>query len=310
MKCGSIAVRIQTAEKDEVGHAIQSLDRPLEPPSSNRSRHPDSRLSAFRQRPSDFRQSPALDVEEVIGWLRTMIGVLQSAAGDTGFFQRAAQAAVEVVNLDRGSGARARRRELEIRRLVSELVDRLDPEEPPSRLVVNLVCEDKLTRWFDPFQLPEDCSSLARVSSVVATPILDPAGEVIAILYGERRLESLLATRPVTRLDAKLFEVLAVGLSAGLARLEQQRAALSLASSVRAILHPRAGPAATFAPRTAHGTGPGDHGAVLRHPRLLSNLAQARPDNHAEVDQRRALDTFGLRPETPRACWWTTSATN
>ena len=157
-----------------------------------------------------------------------MIGVLQSAAGDTDFFQRAAQAAVEVVSLDRG---RVLSRDGDGWKTIAsfpESDDRLDREEPPSRLVVNRVCADKLTKWFDPFQLPEDCSSLAGVSSVVATPILDRAGQVIAILYGERRLESLLARRPVTRLDAKLFEVLAVGLAAGLARLEQQRAALSL----------------------------------------------------------------------------------
>jgi adenylate cyclase len=221
LKCGSIVVRIQTAEKEDVGHAIQSLDQPLEPPSIEP-------VDASRFKTLNLQAFAALDVEEVIGWLRTMIGVLQSAAGDTGFFQRAAQAAVEVVSLDRG---RVLTRDGEGWKTVAsfpESDNRLDRDEPPSRLVVNLVCEDKLTRWFDPFQLPEDCSSLASVSSVVATPILDRAGEVIAILYGERRLESLLARRPVTRLDAKLFEVLAVGLSTGLARLEQQRAALSL----------------------------------------------------------------------------------
>jgi adenylate cyclase len=221
LKCGSIVVRIQSAEKDDVGQAIQSLDRPLEPPSTEP-------VEASRFKTLGLHAFAALDVEEVIGWLRTMIGLLQSAAGDTGFFQRAAQAAVEVVSLDRG---RVLTRDGEGWKTIAsfpESGDRLDGEDPPSRLVVNRVCEDKLTKWFDPFQLPEDCSSLAGVSSVVATPILDRAGQVIAILYGERRLESMLARRPVTRLDAKLFEVLAVGLSAGLARLEQQRAALSL----------------------------------------------------------------------------------
>jgi adenylate cyclase len=221
LKCGSIVIRIQTAEKADVGHAIQSLDRPLEPPSVEP-------VAASGFKTLGIQAIAGLDVEEVIGWLRTMIGVLQSAAGDTGFFQRAAQAAVELLSLDR---ARVLGRDGADWKAVASFpisLDRLDPEDPPSRLVLNLVCEDKLTRWFDPFQLPEDCSSLARVSSVVATPILDPAGLVIAILYGERRLESLLARRPVTRLDAKLFEVLAVGLSTGLARLEQQRAALSV----------------------------------------------------------------------------------
>ena len=112
LKCASIVVRIQTAEKDDVGHAIQSLDQPLEPPSIEP-------VGASRFKTLDLQVLSALDVEEVIGWLRTMIEVLHSAAGDTGFFQRAAQAAVEVVSLDRGRVLTARRRGLEIDRIIS-----------------------------------------------------------------------------------------------------------------------------------------------------------------------------------------------
>jgi adenylate cyclase len=62
---------------------------------------------------------------------------------------------------------------------------------------------------------------------------------VIAILYGERRLEGLLATgRSVSRLDAMVTEVLAVGLAAGLARLEEQRAMLALQTQFEQFFTP------------------------------------------------------------------------
>jgi adenylate cyclase len=65
------------------------------------------------------------------------------------------------------------------------------------------------------------------------------SGEVIAVLYGERRLQSpSMAARPVSRLDAMLIEVLAVGLSVGLARLEQQNAALALRTQLEQFFTP------------------------------------------------------------------------
>ena len=167
--------------------------------------------------------------------------------------------------------------------------------DPPSRLVVNLVCEQKLTKWFDPFQLPEDCSSLAGVSSVVATPILDRAGQVIAILYGETETGVAAGEAPRLPAGCEVDRGAGVGLSAGLARLEQQRAALSFQTQFEQF----------FTPELAR--------QLLRRPELLKGqdleitvlfcdirgfsriIAQARPGDHPRVDQRRALDAFRLR---------------
>jgi len=168
-----------------------------------------------------------------------MIQVLQSAASDADFFDKAAQAVVEVVHLDLG---RVLTREGEGWKTVAffpESDEEYERNNPPSRLVLTRVSGEKRTCWFNPLQLPEDCASLIGVSSLVAAPVLGRHGQVIAILYGERRLQSMLrASPPVSRLDAMLVEVLAVGLSAGLARVEQEHAALSFRTQLEQFFTP------------------------------------------------------------------------
>ena len=97
--------------------------------------------------------------------------------------------------------------------------------QPSSRRILNRVREQKRTFW----QAAENISSAASligVSAVVAAPILDRNGEVIGALYGDRRGD-LQFSRPITQLEAILVETLACGVAAGLARLEQQKAAVA-----------------------------------------------------------------------------------
>src|SRR5439155_5872724 len=71
------------------------------------------------------------------------------------------------------------------------------------------------------------------IQAVVAAPILDRAGEVIGALYGNRRGRGTSSfargadATPLTELEATLTEVLASSVAAGLARLEQEKAALA-----------------------------------------------------------------------------------
>jgi adenylate cyclase len=229
---GNKVVRIQSTADQSSASAIQSLETPTAlPVAASDDASPFATL--------DLTATPLPDAPRVIGWLRTMVRVLQSAASDADFDQKAAQAVAEMVHLDVG---RVLRREGEGWRTVALYPDSGDQDEwnaQPSRLVVTRVCEQKRTSWFDPLGIDADCSSLAGVSSVVAAPVLDRRGTVIAILYGERRLQSLLAAaRPVSRLEAMLIEVLAVGVSAGLARMEQERAALSVQTQFEQFFTP------------------------------------------------------------------------
>jgi class 3 adenylate cyclase len=98
----------------------------------------------------------------------------------------------------------------------------------PSKQVLDRVRQEKKTFWQVPNPAVLTAPSLMGVKAVVAAPILDRTGDVIGALYGDRRHESRLAALPnVTQVEAMLVELLACGVAAGLARIEQERAALT-----------------------------------------------------------------------------------
>jgi adenylate cyclase len=79
----------------------------------------------------------------------------------------------------------------------------------------------------DPGASPE-LRSLEGIQAVVAAPILGRDGEVVGILYGDRVMaDDRLIPPRMTKLDAMLVETLACATAAGLARLDQEKAALS-----------------------------------------------------------------------------------
>jgi adenylate cyclase len=169
-----------------------------------------------------FRSSrfPTLSVGDdrtaVVRWLQAALDVFQSAAGTDQFFDRAARAVVEAAGMDAGNvylfdEAGGWRPHAPPRPL--------DP--PPSIRVLERVRREARTFWASPRVL--EAESLAGVQAVVAAPILDRAGRVLGALYGERRS----AFAPVTEAEARLVELLAGGVAAGLARLEQERATLA-----------------------------------------------------------------------------------
>lgn len=175
-----------------------------------------------------------LDTEALLLWIQAALGVLQSAAGTTDFFRRAARALVDLVGLDFGcvllreNGRWVVHSEGQAGRSPAGA-----PGEPggtsrgdwrPSQLVLDRVYGEKRTFW-PKAETTAPSASLVGVTSVVASPILSPHNDVIGVLYGERRR----AVRGVARIGplvGKLVEILACGVAAGLARLEQEQAAL------------------------------------------------------------------------------------
>jgi adenylate cyclase len=148
---------------------------------------------------------------------------LQSAAGSSDFFQRAAHAVVDLVGLDSGRVLLLEQGEWKEQGVQAEA--RLTAERwQPSQQVLGKVLEEKRTFW----QLPGAATqSLVGVKAVVAAPILDRHGQVIGALYGERRRQaSEVSPRPISRIEAMLVEVLASGVAAGLARVEEEKTAL------------------------------------------------------------------------------------
>ncbi len=173
------------------------------------------------------RQAP----ESIVAWLQTVIEVLQSAASSPDFFERAAKAVVQLVGLDSGcvltsDGDQWRTRSQFFGpRLGSGSIN----ARPSARILARMK-QEKRTLWHapSPADAVPNSHSLADVQAVVVAPILDPRGQVIGALYGDRRnVHSAAAAPAISKLEAMIVETLACGVAAGLARLDQEQKALA-----------------------------------------------------------------------------------
>jgi adenylate cyclase len=177
-----------------------------------------------------------VEVGALLRWLRTIMGVLQTAASSSDFFDRAARGVVDIVGLDsgrvlifQGDGWRIEG----VARPLGGYETIGDGAEVdnwrPSRRVLSRLRAEKRTFWEDPEVAANESLNLTGVSAVVAAPIVDRSGAVIGALYGERRHKGLVAKDlpRVTEVDAMMMELLATGVAAGLARVEQEKAAMA-----------------------------------------------------------------------------------
>jgi adenylate cyclase len=169
-----------------------------------------------------------LDSAAVVRWLRATMGVFQSAASTSDFFARAAQAVVDMVGLDTGRVLLLENDTWQTLALSTVPWALGETPREPSRRMLARVRQEKRTFWELPSMPAAAGASLRGVTAVVAAPILDRGGAVIGALYGDRRSRRpASAAPPITELEALLVETLASGVAAGLARLEQERAALA-----------------------------------------------------------------------------------
>jgi adenylate cyclase len=171
---------------------------------------------------------PALDgstLDALVGWLQTTLGVLQSTIASVHFLERAVQAMVSIVGLDSGRALRFAGDGWEVLAAHSGTPE---PDWQPSRRVLEGVRRERRTVWQEPSPAAiAESLSLRAVQTVVAAPLLHPDGHVLGVLYGERRAGAGNVSRPVGKLEVLLVDVLACGVATGLARQEQERAALS-----------------------------------------------------------------------------------
>ncbi len=178
-----------------------------------------------RLRPLPALSGPQLD--ELIGWLQTTMGVLQSTVGSADFLEKAAQALVQIVGLNSGRVLLLEGDDWAVA-AVYGVVPGPSGAWQPSRQVLDRVRRESRTFWQHPQSAGAalDSPSLRGVQTVVAAPILGADGRVIGALYGERRIDPAPAAHPGGKVEAMLVELLALGVSAGLARQEQQMALL------------------------------------------------------------------------------------
>lgn len=154
-------------------------------------------------------------------YLELAMDVFQSAAGSNDFLNKAVVAAARIAELDTVAILLKRGADWSVASAAHRDANPLDLEWRPSQTIVANVAQDGRTYY----QLPagrEVAASLIGVESLVAAPIMDSSHQVIGILYGESRSTSTVPT-PVSELKAKLFDLLALGIATGLARVEQEQ---------------------------------------------------------------------------------------
>lgn len=189
-------------------------------------------MAPGQQRPPSTRIRPIASAtaaqdggETLVEWMQAAMLVFQSAASSPDFLERASQAVVDLVGLDTASvvlwdgatwnpqGVCTRSGEVSTRwRPSRTILDAARSEQKTFRRATSLT----------------SAASLQGVEALVAAPILDSRGEVIGALYGDRRQPAPdRDSVDITQLEAMLVELLASGVAAGLARLEQEKTALA-----------------------------------------------------------------------------------
>jgi adenylate cyclase len=168
----------------------------------------------------------AVDTEAVLRWLQATVLVAQSAATSKDFLQQVARAVVEI-GFDSGAVLMKADGGWTTRAYYTEILTLGGLRWKPSDRVLKVVCEQKSTVWRMPdMGLASGTDSYHNLDAVVAAPVLDREGAVIGVVYGDRRAGSS-RTGGISRVEALLVELLAGSVAAGLARLEQEHAALT-----------------------------------------------------------------------------------
>ena len=165
---------------------------------------------------------PADQQEELVRWMQTTAAVFQRTLSTSDFFAAAAAALVDLVGLDDG-------RVLLFHDGTWTETARFpqgNDEIVPSRTVLERVRLEKRTFWKkDEPEANFGSTVMRQLSMVVAAPVLDAKGEVVGILYGDKRIQTGRLARTIGKPEALLVEMLACGVATGLSRQRQEEVA-------------------------------------------------------------------------------------
>ncbi|HYO25407.1 MAG TPA: adenylate/guanylate cyclase domain-containing protein [Lacipirellulaceae bacterium] len=218
---GSYSVRVDPVEEEDL--QLEGLPERTMPPGRSATPAPLARWSG------------AVDADSLLQWLETVLGVFQSAANTHDFPEQAARAAVKIVGLDAaamlrcGDEGRWRVEAMHVQKTSAPSSDESgDAAWAPSQTLLERVRRERRTFRHVPSVGANTPRSLQDVSALVAAPILDGRGAVIGALYGDRRSGGPTGGAPaISAFEAKLVELLASGIAAGLARIKEEQAALA-----------------------------------------------------------------------------------
>jgi adenylate cyclase len=158
--------------------------------------------------------------------LDSVLEALQTTADSADCFERVARALVGTVGFDAARVLLLEDGQWGVKAVQTAPGIDSGGLQPPSRTVLDRACREKKAVWGAPQEEETPAPHFASSNTSIAAPILSGAGEVVGALYGER-FGATQDERPVTELDARLVAVLARATAVGLARLEQERSALS-----------------------------------------------------------------------------------
>jgi len=213
LQFGAYVVRVDAPEDEELN--LEALPERTIPPGRKEAAPPLARVGG------------AIDETSLLAWLESVLSVFQSAANTGDFAERAAKAAVQIVGLDAAAVLRA----ADDGRWRIDAVHSLHAGSAaaawaPSQTLLGRVRRERRTFRHVPPIGANTPRSLQDVSALVAAPILDGSGAVIGALYGDRRSGGQFGGNPeISAFEAKLIELLASGIAAGLARVKEEQAA-------------------------------------------------------------------------------------
>jgi adenylate cyclase len=201
---------LDAASADEFG--VRGLDAPTIAPGG---------LSDLSRRLSPLPPLTGPHLDALVGWLQTTMAVVQSTVGSPDFLDRAATALVQIVGLQTGRVLLFAGDGWEVKARHGATSDE---GWHPSRHVLDRVRRERRTFWQHAPVTGGDMPSMLGLASVIAAPILDAAGSVIGVLYGERR-DGHPSVYDSGKVEALLVDLLAGGVATGLARQAEQLAA-------------------------------------------------------------------------------------
>ena len=158
-------------------------------------------------------------LEEVVGWLETVIAV-QKASTPAEFYQQTASALVQQIGLDSGLVIL---RDGDGWRVVATAskADR-GGGRAFSLTILTRVLAEKRT-FYVPAMAAGGGESLAGVQGVVVSPIFDSKEEVAGVVYGTRGQRA--KVREIGKLEAQVVQLLAAAVGAGITRREKDEEA-------------------------------------------------------------------------------------
>ncbi len=173
-----------------------------------------------------LRSQSQMGGPELMSWLRTILNLFQGTPNTDEFYMQATSAMAKMLDLDLAAVVFHKEASWKVRFLYQENPSKASDQWEPSLTILDEVRTSIRAHRQIPSSGSQRPESLLGAGSLVAAPILTPDGQVIGALYGDKRNDGTLQGRNITEIETMFVELLASGIAAGLARLQQEKEAV------------------------------------------------------------------------------------